>query len=204
MADNEAPQQEQSTEEEQAEESDAVKKKSAKGGGGGPSQKLVFIVLVMNTVVVIALAAVVWMGYKKSSSQVTLGDIAAEKDGKKEEAKEGKGEGEKGKKEGEKDAPPDNFIKESFTVNLADSQGSHFAQVEVNIEVDDAFAKEEIQKIRPKIRDFIVVVLSSKTFEQVESNDGKDFLREEIRNKINGYLTRGQIKNVYFTQFIVQ
>jgi len=202
LADNEAPQEEQSEQEAQADESDAVKKKPVGGGGSGPNQKLVLIVLALNTVVVIVLAAVVWMGYKKSSSQVTLGDIAADKEGHHEEGKDEKGE--HGKKEVEKEVAPDNFIKESFTVNLADSQGSHFAQVEVNIEVEDAFARDEIQKIRPKIRDFIVVVLSSKTFEQVESNDGKDFLREEIRNKINGYLTRGQIKNVYFTQFIVQ
>ncbi len=188
----------------QADEADAVKKKPEGGGGNSLNPKLVLIVLGVNTVLVLALVATLMIFFKKKSAeQPTLGDIAAEKD-------DAHGGGEHGKKdehgkEGKKEeAAPDNFIKENFTVNLADSQGAHFAQVEINIEVDEAFAKEEVNKIRPKIRDFIVVVLSSKTFEQVESNDGKDFLREEIRNKINSFLTRGQIKNVYFTQFIVQ
>ena len=93
-------------------------------------------------------------------------------------------------------------VTEHFTVNLAD--GTHYAQVTVAIEVLNPAAKNEVVKLKPKIRDFVVVILSSKTYEQIESVDGRDFLREEIRNKINGYLTRGQINNVYFTQFIVQ
>lgn len=199
----------ESTEEQQqaAEENDAVKKKPASDGGSAPNQKLILMILALNTIAILTVAVVVWIGFNKSSSKVTLGDIAAEKEGggHEEKAEEGHGGGGHGEKGGEKKAEVvDNFVKESFTVNLADSKGSHFAQVTVEIEVDNSFTKAEVDRLRPKIRDFIVVVLSSKTYEQVESVDGRDFLREEIRNKINGYLTRGQIKNVYFTQFIVQ
>jgi len=199
--------------EEQAtvEEADAVQKKaSTTGGGGGPNPKIILAILVLNTVVVIALAAVVWMGAKKSAKEVSLGDIAAS-DGK----EAGHGEGEPGKAagghgEGKKDEKPktpeeieaETHVTENFTVNLAD--GTHYAQVTVAIEVLNPAAKNEVVKLKPKIRDFVVVILSSKTYEQIESVDGRDFLREEIRNKINGYLTRGQINNVYFTQFIVQ
>jgi flagellar FliL protein len=190
-------------------ESDAVKKKKGEetGGGGGPNQKLLFMLLLMNTVVLVALAAIVWMGYSKRQDQVSLGDIAASKEAPKEaEASEGHGGGHGGEKKGKEgeDAGAENFIKESFTVNLADPKGSHYAKVDVEIEVGDDFVKEEVNKLRPKIRDFILVVLSSKTYEQIESVDGRDFLREEIRNKINGYLSRGQVKNVFFTQFIIQ
>ena len=107
---------------------------------------------------------------------------------------------------GAKKADPveNQFVKESFTVNLAESRGAHFAKVDVEIEVPEDFVRDELNRLKPRIRDFIVVLLSSKTFEQIESTESKDFLREEIRNKINGYLSRGQIKNVYFTQFIIQ
>ncbi len=188
-----------------AEGEDAVKKKPAEGaGGGGLNPKLVYIVLGFNALFLLALAAVVWMQYSKSNERVTLADIEASKgalEGK-EEHKEG-GEGEH--KEGGADAAaPSNFIKESFTVNLAESGGSHFAKVDVEIEVEEDNVREEVNRMKPRIRDFIVTVLSSKTYDQIESVDGRDFLREEIRNKINGYLSRGQIKNVYFTQFIIQ
>lgn len=205
MADEEKPEGEEAA---ATEEADAVTKKDAAPAGGGPNQKLIMIVLVLNAVVLIVLALVVWKSYVSSSSQVSLADIAAPKDGSHaEEKKEGHGEeggghGKEGKKEAKEGE--DNFIYESFTVNLADSRGSHFAKVDVAIEVDDAFVKDDLKNLRPKIRDFINVVLSSKTYEQIESTDGREFLREEIRNKVNGYLSRGQIKNVFFTGFIVQ
>ena len=66
------------------------------------------------------------------------------------------------------------------------------------------FVKAELEKIRPKIRDFIVIMLSSKSVDQISTADGVEFLREEIRNKINGYLTKGEVKDVLFTNFIVQ
>ncbi|MBS1982977.1 MAG: flagellar basal body-associated FliL family protein [Bdellovibrionales bacterium] len=200
------------TEPEGGDEADAVKKKGAGGAGGGPNPKLILIVLVLNAVVLIVLALVVWKSYVSSSSQVSLSDVAADKDGAKPHGEGGEhgggehGGGEHGeKKEGKKEGDAaDNYINESFTVNLADSKGAHFVKVDVAIEVEDANVKDEVKRLRPKIRDFINVILSSKNYEQVESSDGRAFLREEIRNKINGYLSRGQIKDVYFTQFVFQ
>jgi flagellar FliL protein len=140
-------------------------------------------------VVLAALVAFVWMNLSKSRKSISLADVEAAK--------------------ATHEAAPElsvaaKFIKESFTVNLADTAASHFAKVDVEIEVDDDFVRGEVERLKPRIRDFIVVILSSKTYDQIASVDGRDFLREEIRNKINGYLTRGQIKNVYFTQFIIQ
>lgn len=211
MADEEAkPTEEEAAAAEGGGEEEAVKKKGAAPASSGPNPKLILLVLGLNALVLMILAFVVWKSYMSSSSRVSLGDVAES------ESKEHGGGGEHGKeggehggghgeeKKGEKDAAADNFVYETFTVNLADSRGSHFAKVDVAIEVDDSFVKTEVERLKPKIRDFINVVLSSKTYEQIESIDGREFLREEIRNKINGYLTRGQIKNVFFTQFIVQ
>ncbi|MCB0356990.1 MAG: flagellar basal body-associated FliL family protein, partial [Bdellovibrionales bacterium] len=55
---------------------------------------------------------------------------------------------------------------------------------------------------KPKIRDIIIVILSSKTYSQVSTKDGKDVLRGEIRDQVNLFLTKGQIKRVYFTELI--
>ena len=188
---------------------DAVQKKGDKGDGGGQAfnPKLLFIFLGLNSVILVVIAALFVMQYSKRSQEVSLADVAASSEGEHGggghgEAKEGGGEHGGEKKEGAEGA--DNFIKETFTVNLKDSKGAHYAKLNVEIEIDDDFVREEVKKQIPRIRDFIVVTLSSKTYEQVESVDGREFLREDIRNKINGYLTRGQIKNVYFTEFIIQ
>lgn len=171
---------------------ESVKKKSESAGDASakaPAPKLIYIVLLLNLVVLAALVAFVWMNLSKSRKSISLADVEAAK--------------------ATHEAAPElpvaaKFIKESFTVNLADTAASHFAKVDVEIEVDDDFVRGEVERLKPRIRDFIVVILSSKTYDQIASVDGRDFLREEIRNKINGYLTRGQIKNVYFTQFIIQ
>ncbi len=178
---------------------DAVQKKGAEAAAPAPASKLPLILTLVNTVLMVGIGAVVWLGYKNSSSKVTLEDVAAPAQG---DAAPPADKKEGDKKEGE--AALDLFVKESFTVTLADPGGSRFAQVDVEIEVPDDFVKQEVISIRPKIRDFIIVVLSSKTYDQIESTDGRDFLREEIRNKIDGELKRGKIKNIFFTQFIVQ
>lgn len=101
-------------------------------------------------------------------------------------------------------AAVDLFVVESFTVSLSGSSGTRYVQADISIEASDEFAKEQLLKHKPKIRDFIINTLSGKSFTQLDSADARDFLREEIRNKLNGYLTRGEVKAVFFTKFILQ
>jgi len=187
-------------------ENDAVQRKdgeAAKGSGGGGVPKILLIVLVLNVLIVGFVAFALYKVMVKPAAKVSLGDIAASEDG-----AHGGGHGAAAADGHDaKPAAPEvavEFFTESFMVNLADSRGANFAKVDVVFEVNDDFVKAEMQKLKPKIRDFITILLSSKTYEQIESSDGRDFLREEIRNKVNGYLPRGQIKDVYFTQFILQ
>ncbi|MEO5666603.1 MAG: flagellar basal body-associated FliL family protein [Bdellovibrionota bacterium] len=204
MAEEEKPSGEAAENAEVVDESIKKKSDGSEGAQKAPAPKLIYIVLALNLVVLLALAVFVWMNLSKSQKQVSLADIEASKAPEAHAAAGGEHSGGEGEKGGEGAEASSKFIPESFKVNLADSTGSHFAIVDVEIEVEDDFVKEEVVRLRPRIRDFIVVILSSKTYDQIASIDGRDFLREEIRNKINGYLTRGQIKNVYFTQFIIQ
>jgi flagellar FliL protein len=47
-------------------------------------------------------------------------------------------------------------------------------------------------------------MLSSKTYDDIKTLEGKFQLREEIISILNQHLNSGKIKNVYFTDFIVQ
>lgn len=168
---------------------------AAPSGGEGKSNKLITILLLVNALALIGFAALAWMTHSRRMGEASLAEVKTSAETVKEVAPAS---------EGDKAKPEDLIIKESFTANLKDPKGRHFAKIDVEIEVPDAFVKEEVNRLRPKIRDFILNVLTSKTFEEVESLDGRNFLKEEIRNKINGYLARGEIRNVYFTQFIIQ
>ena len=76
------------------------------------------------------------------------------------------------------------------------------AKINMELEVNNNEVQKEIEKLKPKIRDIIIIILSSKTYAQVSIKEGKDALREEIRDQVNLFLTKGQINRVYFTEFI--
>jgi flagellar FliL protein len=47
-------------------------------------------------------------------------------------------------------------------------------------------------------------MLSSKTLEEISTAKGKDKLKEQIVNQLNLRLRDGNVRNVYFTEFVVQ
>jgi flagellar protein FliL len=151
-----------------------------------------FIVLaVINMIVVASVAILLYKGRKKDESQPKIDDVIA-------------GES---KVQGDEQGKSEEFIgslipMETFLVNLAGSRGNKVAKINLELEVDGPKVTEEIEKRKPQVRDIIIILLSSKTFDQVSTKEGKDFLRDEIRDTVNSFLTKGHIKRVYFTEFI--
>jgi flagellar FliL protein len=92
---------------------------------------------------------------------------------------------------------------ETFLVNLAGSRGGKLAKVNMELEVDGEKVQQEIEKRKPQIRDIIIIILSSKNYDQIVTKESKDTLRDEVRDTVNSFLTKGHIKRVYFTEFIV-
>ncbi len=93
---------------------------------------------------------------------------------------------------------------DQFVVNLLSENGSRYLKVKLDIEMDKPELSAELDKKKPLIRDIIIRTLSSKTFEEVSTMKGKDRLKDEIVNKINDVLADGQIRNIFFTDFVVQ
>ncbi|MFP5518555.1 MAG: flagellar basal body-associated FliL family protein [Bdellovibrionia bacterium] len=91
---------------------------------------------------------------------------------------------------------------ETFIINLAGSKGRKVAKVEMALEINGESVAAEIDKRKAQVRDIIIIILSSKTYEEVSTQEGKDNLRSEIKETINSFLTSGKISNVFFTEFI--
>ncbi len=91
-----------------------------------------------------------------------------------------------------------------FIVNLADPTGHRYLRAKITLEFrnDEAFQKAN-ERI-PQINDAIIMVLSSKTVEEMLSPEGKLELRLELIRKLNDLLGPNSVKNIYFTQFVVQ
>ncbi len=91
-----------------------------------------------------------------------------------------------------------------FTANLADKDVRRYVQTTIVFELNEEKTTEEISQRNPQIRDAIYSILSSYRRDDILDEQGKIRLREEIMNKVNGFLEKGRVKNVYFTQFVVQ
>ncbi|QCT94690.1 flagellar basal body-associated protein FliL [Caminibacter mediatlanticus TB-2] len=93
---------------------------------------------------------------------------------------------------------------DTFVVNLINSNASRYLKCKIDLELDAPETQQEIDKKLPAIRDLIIRILSSKTVEEIQTSKGKEKLKEEIKRKINEILTTGEIRNVYFTEFVIQ
>ena len=62
----------------------------------------------------------------------------------------------------------------------------------------------DLKKNIRKLTASILLLLSTKSFEDVYSVQGKFTLKGEITTRVNQYLTVGQVKGAYFTEFLIQ
>lgn len=97
-----------------------------------------------------------------------------------------------------------NFSLQNFVVNLSDTGGKRYLKTKIELEFTQQTLKEELTARLPQLRDLALFLLSSKTFDQVQDIDGKIDLKNELIFRINQVLTNGKIKNLYFTEFVIQ
>ena len=91
---------------------------------------------------------------------------------------------------------------DTFVVNLQ-VKGS-FLKVTMQLEFTEPELPATIEGDIPKLRDVIIRIMSSKGARDILSTEGKELLREEIRDGINETLGAEDVSQVYFTEFIIQ
>jgi flagellar basal body-associated protein FliL len=91
-----------------------------------------------------------------------------------------------------------------FIVNLSGDQGQRYLRLVAQVEVRGELSKDELEKHLPEVRNRLIFLLSSKTFADIVSTQGKYDLQAEITQNINETLDGPFIKKTYFTEFIVQ
>ena len=96
------------------------------------------------------------------------------------------------------------FPLDPFVVNLAGSEGKRFLKVTISLELSTPEVNLELKENIQKVTDSILVLLSSKAFEDVYSVQGKFKLKDEITTRVNRFLVVGHVKDAYFTEFIIQ
>ncbi len=96
------------------------------------------------------------------------------------------------------------FPLDTFIVNVAETNGERYLKTTLEVELKDGSLAGEVEKRMPQVRDSILLLLSTKRFEDIKSFQGKSKLRNEIITRLNGLLYAGAVQKVYFTEFVVQ
>lgn len=109
----------------------------------------------------------------------------------------------------------------SKIVNLIDPTGRKYLRVGVVLEFAPTDAKyfemkeeeknayiatfnSEMESRLPVINDILITLFASQTFEKVYTAEGKEHLRQQIKELINQQIPEYHVIYVYFTEFVVQ
>jgi flagellar FliL protein len=113
-----------------------------------------------------------------------------------------------------KEIPPPAYVAmDPFTVNLTPENGDQFLLVGLSVEISDEAIGEKIKIYTPKLRNNIMLLLSSKKASELTPREGKQKLSTEIRDLMNEIVEPGSsrdrpeyapIREVLFTAFIIQ
>ena len=96
------------------------------------------------------------------------------------------------------------FALKTFVVNLADPGGKRYLRVGIVLAFKEIALDRELEEKLPRVRDKILMILPSKTFDDIKTSAGKAALKAEIVNGLNSFLKQGRISDLYFEEFVVQ
>ncbi|MFB1081103.1 flagellar basal body-associated FliL family protein [Jeotgalibacillus sp. JSM ZJ347] len=87
------------------------------------------------------------------------------------------------------------------TTNIA---GNNFARVSLYVETDSKKAAEELKLLEFQVKDMLIEELTTLTKQELESDEGKEILKNNLTSKMNDLLQEGEVIDIYLTSFVVQ
>lgn len=93
---------------------------------------------------------------------------------------------------------------DTFTVNLKSDAGRRYLKVTMSLELDGEELSLELDAKSPVLRDRIIRILTSKTLEEISSKKGKSKVSSQIIDTLNAMISDGDVKGIYFTEFVIQ
>ena len=68
----------------------------------------------------------------------------------------------------------------------------------------DEASRDRVQRYEAQLRDTILLLLTSQSFKEISSIEGKLDLKQALLSRINQTLGEGLVRRIYFTEFVVQ
>lgn len=173
----------------------AEEKETKEGAEQPKKSKLIIIVAVALVVLLIVGGALAFLMLKGGGEEGEGGDKAH---GAKDTKKKG------GHGGGDSLVVGPMFAIDNLIVNLMSEGSARYAKFSIALELDAQELAPEMMTKKPLATDIIITAISSKTAEELMTLKGKEAVKNEIMEKVNERLKDGRVKNVYFTNFVVQ
>jgi len=92
----------------------------------------------------------------------------------------------------------------TFLVNLADPLGRRYIKLTLDVEVINPEAAQELEGSQAKVRDAVILLLSSKSYADLAPLESKILLKNELVTRLNQILGGSKVVRVYFTELVIQ
>ncbi|MFW6270421.1 MAG: flagellar basal body-associated FliL family protein [Bacillota bacterium] len=90
-----------------------------------------------------------------------------------------------------------------FVVNLSLDSSYKYLKADIVVSTDGEEVIKEIEKRDPQVRDTIISVLRQQSLEEIREPEVAE-IKQQIKTGLNQMLHNGEIKEVWFTQLVVQ
>ena len=92
----------------------------------------------------------------------------------------------------------------SFLVNLSDPLGRRCIKLTLDVEVASSDAAQGLETSSAKVRDAVILLLSSKSYADLASLESKILLKNELVTRLNQIIGSSKVVRVYFTELVIQ
>lgn len=94
----------------------------------------------------------------------------------------------------------------SFVVNLFDKRGigKRYLKISMELEVGKEEDRVKVEDNIPRLRDTVLILLSSQTLKEINTMEGKLELKNAIVLRMNQIVGNKTVRRIYFTEFVVQ
>jgi flagellar FliL protein len=91
-----------------------------------------------------------------------------------------------------------------FVVNLSGDGPARYLRTTLSFGVTSEHEKEEVKKFNAVIRHAVIMYLTERTVEQLNTPEGKTRVRADLHKAINAAVGKKLVTNVYFKEFLIQ
>jgi flagellar FliL protein len=165
-------------------------------GGEKKGKKKLLFIIIGAVVVLLIVAGVLLSGVLGGGDKAKHEEAATKEEGKGKEGKEGQAAG---------PAKPVYYELPQFLVNLNSNTGHvSFLKMGVTLELRDAEAVPIMDANKPRVMDTFNTYLRELRPSDIQGSAGIYRLRDELLKRLNGTIEEGLVKDILFSEIIVQ